>query len=516
MYKTFTVTVKFVPRILCRCKTGLSFSDLSVHTLAMDAAHLFSLADSDAFGFDLDHTLAKFNLVENFRLTYSCVAEYLISERGYSSELRQDLNIHKDFCTKGLVLDTPKGNILKLAYDGTVLRASHGTRMMQRSEVLELYGDTKVWEHFSYLRDNFNSDGNNFRIFENYFDMPGIVISARIVDIIDKKAGKPQEKYTFWEDVISGFINAYRYQSFSENSGGYFPELKKSPELYYRKCSAKAKNWLKSLREQKKFVFLMTSSFVDFATHTLEFVLGEDWKSYFDLCVFYARKPSFFEDKRPFLRLDGNLEKEPLTDLQLHGHYSQGNAEELSKFIGKVTGKSDPKIVYFGDSVRSDVFPTKSKVNWNVVLIIEEMEAEGYTLHDVNVSRDADNDGEEPRHKRRRHEDVCLSTLDPLEKDYLLSKEWGSFFTDKANPRLDPDNHKGPHRHMNTFWGWAISQYSDIAIPNIEYITELPLDHKFWSFGPGSRSQDMLGFHPGVPLSLQKYEQENDGCVTKI
>lgn len=29
------------------------------------------------------------------------------------------------------------------------------------------------------------------------------------------KAGKPQEKYTFWGDVFSALVNAYRYQAFS-------------------------------------------------------------------------------------------------------------------------------------------------------------------------------------------------------------------------------------------------------------------------------------------------------------
>lgn len=50
----------------------------------------------------------------------------------------------------------------KFIYFITAFRASHGTRMMERSEVIELYGNTKVWEHFSYLKDNFNSDASKF------------------------------------------------------------------------------------------------------------------------------------------------------------------------------------------------------------------------------------------------------------------------------------------------------------------------------------------------------------------
>ena len=36
------------------------------------------------------------------------------------------------------------------------------------------------------------------------------------------------------------------------------------------------------------------------------------------------------------------------------------------------------QVVYFGDSLCSDSFPAKTYGNWDVVLVLEEMEAEGY------------------------------------------------------------------------------------------------------------------------------------------
>ena len=42
-------------------------------------------------------------------------------------------------------------------------------------------------------------------------------------------------------------------------------------------------------------LFLLSSSSSDYANFVLQQSLGRDWPSYFDLCMFYARKPSFFQ-----------------------------------------------------------------------------------------------------------------------------------------------------------------------------------------------------------------------------
>ena len=42
-------------------------------------------------------------------------------------------------------------------------------------------------------------------------------------------------------------------------------------------------------------LFLLSSSSSDYADFVLQQSLGRDWPSYFDLCIFYARKPSFFQ-----------------------------------------------------------------------------------------------------------------------------------------------------------------------------------------------------------------------------
>ena len=54
-------------------------------------------------------------------------------------------------------------------------------------------------------------------------------------------------------------------------------------------------------------------------------------------------------------------------------------------------------MIYFGDSIRSDAIPTKTMTDWDVGLVLEEMEAEGY---------EKNKDGETDSMKKRFIRDV--------------------------------------------------------------------------------------------------------------
>ena len=69
-------------------------------------------------------------------------------------------------------------------------------------------------------------------------------------------------------------VSCISFLFFSENSGYFFPVLKKTPEKYYQPCSEGVKQWLMDLKADKKCVFLTTSSHIDFASVTAKAVLG--------------------------------------------------------------------------------------------------------------------------------------------------------------------------------------------------------------------------------------------------
>uniref|UniRef100_A0A803YI71 Uncharacterized protein n=1 Tax=Meleagris gallopavo TaxID=9103 RepID=A0A803YI71_MELGA len=99
------------------------------------------------------------SLPEVTQLIYDSFAQYLVTEKGYDKDLLTLNPESLDFCCKGLALDFEDGNFLKLAEDGTVLRASHGTRNMTSEEILEIYG-RREWKHFSTVSGMLSRSGS--------------------------------------------------------------------------------------------------------------------------------------------------------------------------------------------------------------------------------------------------------------------------------------------------------------------------------------------------------------------
>lgn len=456
--------------------------------------------DYDVFGFDLDHTIAKYKLVKLFQVAYDCVTIFLVNERGYDPVIKTDLYEYKNFICKGLFLDVKHGNILKLAPDGTILRATHGTRLMPAEEIQQEYGKTMFWEITETVKKHMSNGPPMYRFFENYFDCPGLVATARIIDLIDQKnkslsVEEKQKLYTkAWVDVLDSLHNMYNPKNFSAEKGGYFTIVRKDPSQFVEECSADIRRWLKSLRQGGKMVFLLTSSQIDYASCLLEVCLGKDWKSYFDISLFYGRKPGFFSANNPFFVLEGEEEGETVTELQRNGCYSQGNLHDFNKFLAAQVGKEEPKVLYFGDNICSDCYPSKHFANWGAVLVLEEMDAEGYLCSDGTVpghENDAENEICPASKKKRLLEHSKLVTEEEI--DYLLTDFWDPFL-------VHPSEGNGHPLQMNTFWGDVISRYSDIAVPSLEYLAGVPLDHEYDAFT--GESGNTTGFHPGRPSTL--------------
>ncbi|XP_048452983.1 5'-nucleotidase domain-containing protein 1 [Rhincodon typus] len=144
-------------------------------------------------------------------LIYDSFAQFLVEQRGYDRELMTLTPDCWDFCFKGLLLDLEDGNLLKLGEDGTVLRASHGTRLLTGEEILETYGKKRKWKHFKTINGTFARSGK-YHFYDNYFDLPGALLCARVVDILDQN--RTVKKYEFWKDVIASIEYNYKASAF--------------------------------------------------------------------------------------------------------------------------------------------------------------------------------------------------------------------------------------------------------------------------------------------------------------
>ncbi|XP_075720352.1 5'-nucleotidase domain-containing protein 1 isoform X2 [Rhinoderma darwinii] len=351
----------------------------------------FSLSDCDVIGFDLDHTLCRYRLQESSKLIYDSFAQYLVAEKGYKEDLLSVTPEEWDFCSKGLVLDLEEGNFLKLAADGTILRACHGTKTMTAEMIEEVYGEKREWKHFKTINGTYARSAKYY-FYDNYFDLPGALLCAKIVDSLEMIDG--QKKYDFWKDVISSIEHNYKTTAFKDN----------------------------------------------------------------------------------------DEEIDMLPALENAGWYSQGNWVHLYDLLKKMTGKLEPKVVYFGDSMRSDIFSARHYSNWETVLILEELE--GGEVQEPDVT-----DLGSSLKKKGKYDNL------PVQENYSISKKWGSYFADCI-----PGTKSSQDTPNVTWCCSSIRNYSTITIPSITAIVDLPLDYKFTRFS--SSNTDIDGYYPQPPAIL--------------
>jgi len=430
------------------------------------AADVFRLSDYDCVGFDLDNTICEYRIGPMTRMIYNALTDYLVNNYHYSANhLRQPIDF--DFLQRGLILDTGKGNILKINGRGRILRAAHGTKFMSDDEIVSVYGPAKTWSIIDTFVSNFLDTWNGpvseqIRPLLDYFDLPVSLVFGRCVDSVDETC-RPKT-YGVWPDILNGLMYMYSKENFSANTGDYFPLLKSTPSLYYNKCPDYMLNWLRELKKTTK-LFLVSGSHVDYANFSATQCLGSNWKELFDIAVFYARKPGFFTSNRPYYSIDCQMLNEcdiVEENISFGNIYSQGNWNQLHTLFQKETRKSDPKCLYIGDNILQDIIAPAKFSGLDTVAVVEEMKL------DCN-----DND------------------LNP-DNSILRTNKWSSYL-------IDCD------KNDTSIWTSFISNYGKLCVPSIKCLAKKSLNFEFTPFG---KNKMYNGFFPFVPNSL--YSVMND------
>lgn len=442
--------------------TTKSYSRFSANTI-LTGTDTMRFTDYDCIGFDLDNTLLRYNLTEMVELEYNVLAKYLIEHKGYPADhLKLPMKDNIDFLQRGLIIDFLRGNILKIAYDGYISMASHGTKQLTDEEIVQIYGKDRMWEVTSgfcvdLLQAWHGSLAEDMRALLDYFDMPASLVFARIVDTLDEKnGGKPLPEYHVWHDILDGLGEIFTREHFENNRSEYFASVKANPGKYIRRSSESVRSWLKDLRKHRT-VFLLTGSHIDFANLTASHAFGPDWRELFDIVICFAKKPGFFSLSRPFKELNGFTETTKSVngaELQLDTIYSQGNWGDLMHVLAKKSQKLDPKVLYVGDNLIQDVYAPNTYCHADTIAIAEEMHAEGM------------------RGNKETHDDIEL----------LTSKMWGTyFFSTNDEPSI---------------WLELIRKHSKLCVPSVDWLATKSIDEPFNCF---SQKMCINGFYPSEP-----------------
>ncbi len=311
------------------------------------ALRTLPMGEIRAIGFDMDHTLARYRSPEIDELAFKKAARILVRDRGYSPWLLE-MAYDPAFAVRGLVLDGLRGNLLKLNRERQVVRASHGSRAMERLELEAVYG-----------RRRLSTAAKGFRNIDTLFEIPESHLYAQMVDGLDRGLLKAENYLELFQDVRWAIDTAHR-------NGEMKAEILEHRDFFIPQDPLLALA-LDRLKRAGKKLFLLTNSDWTFTNGVMGHLLdGQDearlrWTDYFDLVVVSSRKPDFFLETPESQSLDG----QPRC-------YSGGHAAWL-EFMLDAQGE---QILYVGDHIYGDVLRSKKSASWRTLLLVPELERE--------------------------------------------------------------------------------------------------------------------------------------------
>ncbi len=311
----------------------------------------------EAVGFDMDYTLAIYQVTRLEKLAFALTAERMVERLGYPESITT-LRYDPEFVIRGLVADTEHGNLFKMDRHDHVGRCYHGRRPLSDDDLQRLYRDEKI-----------NLSAPRFAWIDTLFALPEASLFAEVIDHLEGR-GKAVDYARLFADVRESIDGVHADGTLKalvcQDLGRY---LVRDPELGPA---------LHKLRSGGKKIFLLTNSLADYTetvmSNLLDGVLPEypSWRNYFDLVMTGAAKPAFFSERRPFLEVSPGGAPDEARSLERGRVYSGGSLAELERLWG-VGGE---RVLYVGDHIYGDILRSRKSSLWRTCMVVEELEAE--------------------------------------------------------------------------------------------------------------------------------------------
>lgn len=311
-------------------------------------------------GLDMDHTLIRYN-TENFeRLSHTTIMDKLVAGRGYPEQIKK-LQFDFNFALRGLVIDKPKGNLLKLNRYTAIRNCFHGLKPLDFKLRQKTYRSTYI--------DLSKSD---YLSVDTSFSYSLAHAYSQLVDLKDSDPNSKLPDYAqMADDVLDALDQAHRDGS-----------LKNAVRDNLAHYIIKDENVVHALEKYKKHgkkIFILTNSEFHYSKLLLDFAINpflrehESWVDLFEFVITFAQKPKFFYDDLKFLKIDPATGTMTNMDEKLKpGVYQSGNAK---KFTTDLNLEGDD-ILYIGDHIYGDILRLKKECNWRTAMIAEDLEPE--------------------------------------------------------------------------------------------------------------------------------------------
>lgn len=323
-----------------------------------------------AIGFDMDYTLVRYHSEAFEEMTYHAIIEKLITVKGYHEAVKE-LKFQFDLAIRGLVIDKPNGNILKLSTYSKVKHAYHGLKEMDYKQQQATYQGLTI---------DLN-DSSRYAIVDTTFSVSYCVLYMQIVDLKDSR---PELNLPDYKTLENDLLYAL---DISHRDGTLKNQVRFDLEKYILP-DEETVIALERFKKHGKKLWVITNSDYAYTKLLLDFAINpflknhQHWSDLFDIVITLSAKPRFFTDNMPLLKVD------PATGLMSNHHgpiengiYQGGSAEQIQKCSG-LTGE---QILYLGDHIYGDVLTIKKTCNWRTALVIEELIHERKALAEVST-----------------------------------------------------------------------------------------------------------------------------------
>ncbi len=314
------------------------------------------MANIQAIGFDMDHTLARYKSLPFERLAFRQAAVKLAAA-GYPRAILR-MRYNRDFVIRGLIVDRRRGNILKIDRHHYAVTAYHGTRKIPPEMRKRLYAKRRI-----------RIGSGNFVSVDSLFSLPEISLFAQLVDLLDRSVARPDYR-KLYDDVRQAMDLAHADDSIKS-------VIAAAPMRYLHPDPLLAET-LDRMRLSGIRLFLLTNSEAGYTALVMDRLLSgknphhPHWTDYFDLIVVRAGKPSFFGRTGPLRPISptilGLAQNTPRRRLAFTG----GGVHALEKAL-RVAGD---RILYFGDHTYGDILRSKRLSGWRTAMIVQALDGE--------------------------------------------------------------------------------------------------------------------------------------------
>jgi HAD superfamily 5'-nucleotidase-like hydrolase len=316
-----------------------------------------------AIGYDMDYTLVHYRVETWERRAYDHIREHLSAEGWPVAELRFD----PELVTRGLVIDTELGNLVKANRFGYVMRATHGTRPMAFEEQRAAYRHVPV-----------DLSEPRYFFLNTLFALSGSCLFAQLVDLYDQQLFPHIHGYHDLFERILGHVDQTHVE------GSLKAEIMADPDGYVELDPEAPLALLDQLNSGKRLMLISNAEWPyvrELMAHSYDRFLPDSmsWRDLFELVIVGARKPDFFSTSLPLFSIvdedQGLLQPVP-REFPGAGIFVGGDAGRVESYLGL----SGSEILYVGDHIFADVRMSKSVLRWRTGLILRELEDEVESL----------------------------------------------------------------------------------------------------------------------------------------